>query len=78
MQLSDAPTADPAHLYSEAVDGRTVLGGGGLPALELVDALPAHTALSMEIRSAALRAAFPDPTGRVRHVLETSVRVLHR
>jgi sugar phosphate isomerase/epimerase len=72
VQLCDAPLAAPADLYSEAIDGRSVLGGGGLPIRSLVDALPMHTALSMEIRSAALRSAFPDPTERARHVLDTS------
>lgn len=76
-QLCDAPKEPPVDLYSEAVDGRAVLGGGGLPIHQLVDALPAHTSLSMEIRSSALRSAFPDATERARHVLATSRNVLH-
>lgn len=75
-QLCDAPTDAPADLRSEAIDGRLVLGTGGLPVADVVAALPAHTALSMEIRSAALRADFPDPVDRARHVLETSERAL--
>jgi len=77
-QLCDAPAADPVDLYTEAIDGRAVLGSGGLPIDGFVDALPEHTALSMEIRSARLRAARPDPTERVRHVLVTSSTVLRR
>jgi sugar phosphate isomerase/epimerase len=76
-QLCDAPAIAPDDLYTEALDGRFLLGeGGALPVQALVDALPDHTALSMEIRSAALRSAFPDPVDRARRVLETSRRVL--
>ncbi|MFK8022954.1 MAG: sugar phosphate isomerase/epimerase family protein, partial [Ilumatobacter sp.] len=75
-QLCDAPRAAPHDLYTEAVDGRLTLGAGGLPVGQLVDALPAHTSLSMEIRSAALRADFPDATDRARHVLQTTRRAL--
>lgn len=75
-QLCDAPHASPIDLYSEAIDGRSVLGAGGLPIRQLVDVLPAHTALSMEIRSSALRSAFPDATERARYVLETSLNVV--
>ena len=52
----------PSHRptsYADALDGRSTLGDGGLPVRELVDALPDHTALSMEIRSAALRTDVP-------------------
>jgi sugar phosphate isomerase/epimerase len=76
VQLCDAPAAAPDDLYTEAVDGRQLLGRGELPIRELVTALPAHTALSMEIRSAALRSAFPDPVDRARRVLETSISAL--
>ena len=71
-QLCDAPAEAPENAYADALDGRSTLGDGGLPVRELVDALPDHTALSMEIRSAALRTAFPDPTDRARHVLDTT------
>ena len=76
VQLCDAPTVAPDDLYTEAIDGRLLLGEGGLAVLDLVGVLPAHTALSMEIRSATLRAAFPDPTDRARRVLETSRQLL--
>ena len=71
-QLCDAPAEAPENAYADALDGRSTLGDGGLPVRELVDALPDHTALSMEIRSAALRAAYTDPADRARHVLDTT------
>ena len=76
VQLCDAPRAAPDDLYSEAVDGRLLTGDGELPIAELVDVLPPHTALSMEIRSAALRSAWPDPVDRARHVLDATMRVV--
>lgn len=75
-QLCDAPAAAPDNLYVEAVDGRLVLGEGDFTISSLVGALPAHTSLSMEIRSAALRSSFPDPADRARHVLDTTQRIL--
>jgi sugar phosphate isomerase/epimerase len=71
-QLCDGPAETPADAYFDALDGRSTLGDGGLAIAELVTALPAHTALSMEIRSARLRSAFADATARARHVLETT------
>ncbi len=71
-QLCDAPADTPENAYADALDGRSTLGDGGLPISALVDALPPHTALSMEIRSAALRTSFPDPVDRSRHVLDTT------
>jgi sugar phosphate isomerase/epimerase len=78
VQLCDAPLASPTNLIAEALDERLTLGAGELPVGELVAALPRHTALSMEIRSAHLRAAFPDPTERARHVLATTFEFLER
>ncbi len=72
VQLCDAPANPPDDLVTEALDERLLLGEGRLPIRELVDALPSHTALSMEIRSAALRSTFPDPTDRARRILSTS------
>jgi sugar phosphate isomerase/epimerase len=78
VQLCDAPASAPDQLVVEALDGRLTLGAGELPVSELVDVLPAHTALSFEIRSAQLRSAYPDPTDRARHVLETTRAFLQR
>ena len=72
VQLCDAPVVAPDDLITEALDTRLTLGDGELPVVELVDALPSHTALSMEVRSARLRSAYPDPTERARHVLATT------
>jgi sugar phosphate isomerase/epimerase len=76
VQLCDAPALAPDDLYTEAIDGRLLLGQGELPIRELVAVLPPHTAVSMEIRSAELRSACPDPIDRARRVLETSVSAL--
>lgn len=78
VQLCDAPAASPDNLVEEALDERLTLGDGKLPIGELVAALPDHTALSMEIRSAYLRSTFPDPTDRARHVLSTTLAHLDR
>ena len=78
VQLCDAPANAPDNLVVEALDTRLTLGDGELPVRELVDALPAHTALSLEVRSAHLRSVYPDPTDRARHVLETTQAFLHR
>jgi sugar phosphate isomerase/epimerase len=75
-QLCDAPAEAPVHLITEALDTRLTLGDGQLPIAALVDALPDHTALSMEIRSAHLRSAFPDPADRARHALTTTLACL--
>jgi sugar phosphate isomerase/epimerase len=76
-QLCDAPAGPPDDLIVEALDGRLPLGAGDLPLRELVAALPAHTALSMEVRSARLRSEFPDPIERARH-LYASTRTFFR
>ena len=78
LQLCDAPAEAADELVVEALDGRQLLGEGHLPITELVEVLPAHTALSMEIRSAALRSAFPDPADRAREVLRTTLHHLQR
>jgi sugar phosphate isomerase/epimerase len=77
VQLCDAAAAAPADLVTEALDARLAPGDGELPIVELVDALPAHTSLSFEIRSASLRSAYPNPTERARHVLATTLDALH-
>jgi sugar phosphate isomerase/epimerase len=82
LQLCDAPAPPPGdapgELVVEALDGRLLLGEGDLPVTELVAVLPAPTALSMEVRSAALRSAFPEPTDRAREVLRTTLHHLLR
>ncbi len=68
-QLCDAavPGADPADadaIFDEAVDGRLQVGEGGLPLAALVAALPPALPLAIELRSKALRDAYPDPGER--------------
>jgi sugar phosphate isomerase/epimerase len=75
-QLCDAPAVAPDDLYTEAVDGRLLPGDGGLPVAEFVDALPPETDLSIEVRSAELRTAFPDPIDRARRTLDATDRFL--
>lgn len=74
-QMCDAPGDAPDDLVSEALNGRLVLGAGDLPAKAVVGVLPPTTALSLEVRSAALRTAL-DPVERARHVLDTTRRAL--
>lgn len=72
VQLCDAEAARPDNLVVEALDGRLTLGAGELPVGDLIAALPQHTAISLEVRSAHLRTSFPDPKDRARHVLTTT------
>lgn len=79
VQLCDAPATAPPDipgLVTEALDLRLNPGDGELPIGELIGTLPEHTALSMEIRSAALRKDFPDPADRAQHVLTATLAVL--
>jgi sugar phosphate isomerase/epimerase len=77
-QLCDAvATAPPAdELVTEALDGRLLPGDGDLPLHDLVAALAPATPLSVELRSAALRADYPDPTERARLVHQATIRFL--
>ena len=64
-QLCDAPAigaspADPEAILAEAIDGRLQTGEGGLPLAVLMQALPRDLPLSIELRSKALRDAYPD------------------
>lgn len=79
LQLCDAPAAPPdggpAALLHEALHGRLLPGEGGLPLHELLDALP-EIAISLELRSATLLAAHPDPLDRARALAEATDRFL--
>ncbi|MES2260291.1 MAG: TIM barrel protein [Pseudomonadota bacterium] len=64
-QLCDAPLDGPAAtdrvaIREEAVDLRLCPGQGALPLAGLLAALPAGLPLSVEVRSAELRRAWPD------------------
>lgn len=73
-QLCDAPATCESELVVEALDHRLPIGAGELPVAELIDALPPHTPLSMEVRSKWLRDAYPDPTARARALLVPTLR----
>ncbi len=72
-QICDAPASldDESRpgLVVDAMDLRSNLGEGGLDWRGFLAALPDATPLSLEIRSAALRDGYPDPTDRARRVL---------
>ncbi|MEM8747974.1 MAG: sugar phosphate isomerase/epimerase [Actinomycetota bacterium] len=68
VQVCDATAEPTSDLRADALDDRLLPGDGELPLSELVALLPAHTALSVELRSAQLRADF-EPLERARRVL---------
>lgn len=68
-QFCDAPAHGPSPMdvraiIEEALDLRLMPGDGDLPLQDLLARLPAATPLSVELRSKALREAYPDPEGR--------------
>lgn len=67
---------DPRGVIEEAVDGRLQCGAGALPLRELLDAMPSHLVLSVELRSRALREGWPDPVERARVTAEATRRFL--
>jgi sugar phosphate isomerase/epimerase len=78
LQLADAPAeapADLAGLRHEALHGRLLPGDGVLPLVDVLRAVPG-VPVSVELRSAALMAAAPDPVDRARRVLEATRRVI--
>ena len=82
-QLCDAPATGPAvsdipGIVHEALDLRMNVGDGGLPLGAMLDALGPDLALSIELRSQALRDAFPDPTDSAAGLLASTRRGLAR
>ena len=79
LQIADAPAPPPAPgrdaLRDEALHGRLLPGDGVLPLRAALAAVP-DVPLSIELRSAALMAAFPDPTSRARAVRAACARFL--
>lgn len=59
-------------IRTEALDGRMLPGEGALPLADIVAALPPNLPLSVELRSKALRDAFPDPAERAAHLLRAT------
>jgi sugar phosphate isomerase/epimerase len=79
LQIADAPAEPPAPgrdaLRHEALHGRLLPGDGALPLRAALAAVP-DVPLSIELRSAALMTAFPDPTDRARAVWAACARFL--
>jgi sugar phosphate isomerase/epimerase len=68
-QFCDAPdggpgAADIPGIITEALDLRMMPGEGDLPLVALLDSLPDDLPLSVELRSKALRDAYPDAADR--------------
>ena len=77
-QFCDAPAERPdpndfAAVITDAIDLRLQVGAGHLPLRALFDALPPDIPLAIELRSKALRDAYPDPGERAR-VTATATR----
>lgn len=80
-QFCDAPPelpdlTDTAAIIAEALDGRRLPGDGSLPLRAFLDALPPELPLSVELRSKALRDAYPDPFERARALANSTRRHL--
>lgn len=84
LQICDAAAVEAApgtgertvpELLEEAIDGRDHPGRGALPVAELVQQFPGH-ALSLEIRSKALREGYPDPLPRAAAVYDAALEFL--
>jgi sugar phosphate isomerase/epimerase len=78
LQLADAVAAAPADLAGlrdEALYGRLLPGEGVLPLGDVLRAVP-EVPVSVELRSSALMAAFPDPTERASAVLAATRSVV--
>ena len=79
-QLCDAPAAPAddsrAGLFSDARDGRRLLGEGALPVRAFLAALPDGIPLSLEIRSRQLRDRYPEATDRANAVHANATRYL--
>lgn len=80
-QFCDAPATrpDPADfgaIITDAIDLREQCGEGGLPLDALYKALPPGIPLSIELRSKALRDAFPDAGERAKAVAAATRRWL--
>lgn len=67
---------DQQSLLTDALDGRSAAGEGQLDLAGLLAALPEQTPLSLEVRSAQYRNAYPDPVTRAEAVLVQTTEFL--
>lgn len=82
-QLCDAPAdrpdrSDPRAIIEEALDLRLMPGDGALPLVAFLEALPANLPLSIELRSKALRDAYPQAADRAAAVARATRTFLER
>jgi sugar phosphate isomerase/epimerase len=82
-QFCDAGASLPdlsnrAAVRAEAVDGRLNIGEGILPLAEVLGAMPPRLPLSIEVRSKALRDAYPDIYQRSKVVADATRAFLAR
>lgn len=70
---SQLPDMSFDAILEDAVDGRDVVGRGDLPLTELLQYLPAHLPLSMEIRSNAWRDQYPDVFARAAGMFDATM-----
>jgi sugar phosphate isomerase/epimerase len=80
-QFCDARAARPDPndfdaVIRDAVDLREQCGDGALPLAAMLQALPSHIPLSIELRSRALREGYPDAPARAAAVLQATRRWL--
>jgi len=72
------PVADIPAIIHEALDLRQSLGDGDLPLHDLLDLFGPNLPLSIELRSKALRDAYPDATDRAAALLRSTMAYLAR
>jgi sugar phosphate isomerase/epimerase len=70
----DAPDGGGREPYEEAVHNRSAPGEGELPLLDLIEAMPAGTPLSVETPVAAV--AHLSPRERAEHAMAATRRLL--
>lgn len=76
-QFCDARAARPdpddfEAVIRDAIDLREQCGEGALPLKAMLNALPSHIPLSIELRSQALREGYPDASARAAAVLQAT------
>jgi len=81
-QLCDGPRqvarATPDRYLEDALDPRLAPGEGELPLRDLLRALPDGIPLSLEVRSARYRDAYPEPAARARAIREQTEYFLNQ